>query len=351
MKKILIASSALVALAFVGEASASEPIKLTVGGYMEQWAGIAEQDKDVSRNNAFQSDTEIHFKGATTLDNGIEVGASIELEGETSSSQVDEQYLYVNGGFGQVKLGQEDGAAADMAIIAPSVGPVGAQDGDIGNWVSLSNANRDANYIYGSSDAKKVTYYTPVLGGFRAGLSYTDSVNSETNDTDASNDSRVSAGVEYRQDFEGVGIALAATGEDDQASDGQWWHVGTNVSFGNFTVGGSYGQADKELGSGVDLDSDNINDYMIGDQSGYDVGVSYAMDAATVSLTYYHETADVTDGVSSGEDELDVLHLGMNYTLGAGVNWRSSAFYFDNDSDAEGKNDGYGFVTGFNLAF
>ncbi len=39
MKKILVASSSLVAVACAGQASASEPIKLSVGGYMEQWAG------------------------------------------------------------------------------------------------------------------------------------------------------------------------------------------------------------------------------------------------------------------------------------------------------------------------
>ncbi len=341
MKKILIASSALVAVAFAGQASASEKIKLSVGGYMEQWMGIAEQDDDSqSRVNAFQSDTEVHFKGSTTLDNGIEVGAAIELEGESSDDMVDEQYLYVNGGFGQVKLGQEDGAAADMSIIAPSVGPVGAQDGDLGNWVEFSTG--DANYIKGSSDAKKITYYTPVLGGFRAGVSYTDSVNSETSDTVADNDSRVSLGVEYNGDFDGVSVSVAATGEDDQASEGQWWLIGANVGFGNFTVGGSFGSADSEI---------NAEDASAQDQDsyGYDFGVSYAMDAATVSATYYHEEEE--QGTGAGEDTLDVFHVGLDYALGAGVNWGSSVFYFDNEVEGGTDNDGYGVVTGLKLSF
>lgn len=52
MKKILVASSALVAVAFAGQAQASEPIKLSVGGYMNQWAGFADQEVG-DRNNAF----------------------------------------------------------------------------------------------------------------------------------------------------------------------------------------------------------------------------------------------------------------------------------------------------------
>ena len=87
MKKILFASSALVAVAAAGTAQASEPIQLEVGGYMEQWAGVADQDVGESKN-AFQSDAEVHFSGKTTLDNGIEVGAKIELEGEETAQLV-----------------------------------------------------------------------------------------------------------------------------------------------------------------------------------------------------------------------------------------------------------------------
>lgn len=202
MKKILVASSALVAVAFAGQAQASEKISLSVGGYMEQWIGAADQDNDSIDNvNAFQSDTEIHFSGSTTLDNGIEVGAKIELEGEQASNQIDEQYLYVNGGFGQVKLGAEDGAAADMGISAPAVGPVGANDGDMGNWVTLA-ATPDT--VPAGDDSKRLTYYTPSLGGFKAGFSYADDDSSETNDTVTTGDNRVSAGIEYSGDFDGI---------------------------------------------------------------------------------------------------------------------------------------------------
>ncbi len=340
MKKILVASSALVAVAFAGQASASEPIKLSVGGYMEQWAGIASQEDGFDQINAFQSDTEVHFKGSTTLDNGIEVGAAIELEGEESDgSQIDEQYLYVNGGFGQVKLGAEDGAAADMATLAPSTGPVNVQDGDLGNWVDI-DGQAAANYIFGSNDSKKVTYYTPVLGGFRAGVSYADDIDSEHDDTSTAKDSRVSAGVEYIGDFDAVSVKVSAVGEQqngttDEGEGGEWWHVGAQVGFGGWTVGGSYGAADEDI-TGE------------GDADGYDLGVSYALDAATVSLGYFHSESDLAAG---GSNELDHVHVGMTYALGAGVNWKSSVFWFESELEGADDNEGYGAVTGLHLAF
>jgi predicted porin len=352
MKKILIATSALVAVAVAGQAQASEKIKLSVGGYMEQWAGIASQDDAFDNKNAFQSDTEIHFKGSTTLDNGIEVGAAIELEGESSASMVDEQYLYINGSFGQIKLGQEDGAAADMAITAPAVGPVGVNDGDLTNWISLGTSGAVPDTVWDGGDYKRATYYTPVLGGFRAGVSYAASSNSESgaNDSTTTGDEVVSAGVEYNADFDGVSLGLSAVGEHQ--GEGEWFSVGTSIGFGNFTVGASYGQKDKDFG--VNENGTAFAD----DTTAFDVGVAYAMDAAKVSLSYAHSEAytrtsstDTPANAAAGND-VDTVDLGLAYALGAGVDWKTSIFWFDSDGrGATADNDGYGAVTGIKLSF
>ena len=360
MKKILVASSALVAVGFAGAAQASEPISLSVGGYMEQWAGAVSEDTEAAggSKNAFQSDTEIHFSGSTMLDNGIEIGAKVELEGENSQARnsaddgstgvtnVDEQYLYVNGGFGQIKLGAEDGPAADMSITAPSVGPAGVNDGDAPNYANMSGAVADN--VWDDGDAKKLTYYTPFIGGFRAGISYTDDDTSENNDTANGGDNVVSAGVEFNHDFDGVALAVSATGE--QKGEGKWYHVGGTVGFGNFTVGTSYGEKDADYGFGDNAITTEDDDM------GWDVGVSYAMDAATVSLAYmYSEVGvDSSTGATSGTNDVNTVDLGMAYTLGAGVTWKSSVFWFDIDratTSTGGDNEGFGAITGLVLSF
>ncbi|MCR6629446.1 MAG: porin [Magnetospirillum sp.] len=96
MKKILIASTALVAASLVstGAASASEKIKLNLGGYSKWWVvGTWQDDKfqngDGSATAAGQKDynnvdikgdNEVFFGGETTLDNGLKVGINVELE-------------------------------------------------------------------------------------------------------------------------------------------------------------------------------------------------------------------------------------------------------------------------------
>lgn len=343
MKKILFASSALAAVAFAGSAQASEKIQLEVGGYMEQWAGFSDQDNTPSggRNNAFQSDTEVHFSGKTTLDNGIEVGAKIELEGETSTDQIDEQYLFVNGGFGRIEMGKNDSAADSMALQAPSVGPVGVNDGDLSNWVDAYLIDT----IRSSGDQNRVSYFTPSFGGFRAGASYADDSQRNGsggyNGTDGSGDSIVSGALAFDHDFNGVALGLSATGEHSE--DGYWYGLGSTVGFGNFTVGGSYGHTEDDYG----LNATNQ------DLDAFDLGVSYAMDAATVSLGYGYEEVDNSGDIST-------VDLGMAYTLGAGVTWKSSVYWFDQEADStnnsatsgiSGDNDGYGVVTGLRLDF
>ena len=351
MKKILIASSALVAVAFVGQAQASEPIKLSVGGYMNQWAGFADQEVG-DRNNAFQSDTEIHFKGSTTLDNGIEVGAVVALEGETSSDQIDEQYLYVSGNFGRIEMGKNDSAADSMQIVAPAVGPVGVNDGDLDIWVN--------SYLIDTTvpngDQNRVTYFTPSFSGFRAGVSFADdsgkngsfdknvsngAIGGLHSDTSGSGDNIVSGALEYMGDFNGISLGVSAIGEN--WGEGNLVGGGLNVGFGNFTVGGSYSHTDDDYG--FSEGSRNPDDT---DQ--FDVGVSYEMDAAAVSLTYgYAEYGNGSRG--NGTGEISTADLGLAYTLGAGVAWKSSIFWFDDEVDGAEDNDGYGVVTGLALTF
>lgn len=351
MKKILIATSALVAVAVAGQAQASEKIKLSVGGYMEQWAGIASQDDGHDNINAFQSDTEVYFSGSTTLDNGIEVGAMIQLEGETSGDQIDEQYLYVNGSFGQFRMGEGDGAAASMGMTAPAVGPVGVNDGDLSNWVQIP-AMPDT--VWDAGDDPKVTYYTPIMGGFRAGVSYTDSSDAKNdgpgNDTGQNTTGGmpvVSVGLEYNGDFDGFSLGLSAVGEHQ--GDGEWYSFGTNVGFGNFTVGGSYGVKADDYG--IKGGATKLAD----DTTGFDIGVAYKMDAASISLSYANGDIVTNDaGAASTGSEIDTVDLGLAYALGAGVDWKTSIFWFNNDDKAAGgagDNDGFGAVTGIKLSF
>jgi len=55
----------------------------------------------------------------TVLDNGLEVGVRIEIEGETQGDQLDENYAWIEGSFGTFRFGNDDPVSYIMATAAP----------------------------------------------------------------------------------------------------------------------------------------------------------------------------------------------------------------------------------------
>ena len=86
MKKILLGTSALCAVAVAGPAfaqSANEPVKLGIGGYWNSAYGyIVSQSgsqKGGKRQDDIDTDAILNIKGSTKLDNGFTVGASVQI--------------------------------------------------------------------------------------------------------------------------------------------------------------------------------------------------------------------------------------------------------------------------------
>src|SRR5215213_4226159 len=113
MKKILLGSTALVATGLlVGEAYAADnTVKLGFGGrYLGAAGYVISQDSDDalvddSRDHVFKQDIEVHFRGEGVLDNGLTVGARIELEGQNQDGdQIDESFAFISGGFGELRF-------------------------------------------------------------------------------------------------------------------------------------------------------------------------------------------------------------------------------------------------------
>src|SRR5262245_16396876 len=187
MKKLLLASSALGGAALIaGPASAADPIHLTVGGFFrEAYQVVFDDDSEGEPGNehntdGFFNDAEVHFSGSTVLDNGLEVGARIELEGETDDDQIDESWIYFSGGFGEVRIGSLDDALGDLCVFAP---------GGTANFSAYSPNQWGANTLTSNSicfgvddvgDSQKIVYFSPVFGGFQLGLSYVPSSDKES---------------------------------------------------------------------------------------------------------------------------------------------------------------------------
>jgi len=345
MKKVLLGTSALLGAGLVASpAFAADGIKLSVGGffktaYMVNFDDDSEGEAGNERNtDGFFSDSEIYFRGSTVLDNGLEVGARVELEGESDGDQIDEAWIFFSGGFGEIHIGSEDDALSNNCIVPP---------GGTGNFSAYSPNQWGANSVTSNTvctgvddrgDAQKILYVTPSFAGFQVALSYTPNGGDESHlqtggphlgmPTNVDDESRHNVSIYATYSFEGDGWGLTwgggasfeghveqtAGGADREESD--FYQTGLNLSFGNFAVGvvGEY------FNDANSFNGDAGANAQDGDFWSAGAGMSYSFDPFTVGLQYSHREDDTqVNNDADSEYQQDRIVLTGNYAMGPGI--------------------------------
>jgi predicted porin len=354
MKKSLLATTALAALgavAVAGPALAAEKLKIGVGGYMQQWFGYADsKDSVVADRDGFdqKTDAEIHFKGETTLDNGLTFGVNVQLEAQTDGDQIDEQYVYVAGSFGRFLMGSENSAFYLMHYGLPSMG-VTIDSGDANEWIQGINFTMARTNGRGNdNDSEKITYFTPRFQGFQLGVSYVPQQNQDADaapaENDGTRDDGFAIGANFQRSFNDFKVELS-TGYQDFGDDkalttnAESYNVALRLGYAGFTVAGGYGIEDRQnLVAGDEKDAE---------QETWHAGVAYGMGPWGVSLGW------IGSELSKGrDDEQDVFELGAKYALGPGIDLKGSVLYGERD-DTNGVKaaEGFAIVGGLDLSF
>jgi hypothetical protein len=350
MKKVLLGTSALLGAGLVASpAFAADGIKLSVGGffktaYMMNFDDDSEGEAGNERNtDGFFSDSEIYFRGSTVLDNGLEVGARVELEGETDGDQIDEAWIFFSGGFGEIHIGSEDEALANNCILPP---------GGTGNFSAFSPNQWGANSVTSNTactgvddrgDAQKLFYVTPSFGGFQVALSYTPNGGDERHTdtggphlgmpTNVDDESRHNVSLYATYSYEGDGWGLTAgagasfEGHVEQTAGGRdreeqdFYQGALNLSFGNFAIGGVFEYFnDAAAGVGGSFNGDAGANAIDSDFWVAGAGVSYSFDPFTVGLQYSHREDDIeVDDDADSDYQQDRIVLTGNYAMGPGI--------------------------------
>lgn len=395
MKSKLLATSALVAAAGVLGAAESAfaqakvaPITVVVGGYHEQTFGYAGNEKGMAGGNITgsasskpqgwqqKSDSEIWFGGRTTLANGITIGFDVQLEGNTSSDQIDESYLFVDGAFGRLVMGSENNAPYIMHYAAPGAGKAyGPLESSAVDWIqrpaNVSFIDTTAQRLVSASsvsdrttggltgvgdDQQRITYYTPRFFGFQGGITYTpqngeDSTAFTPGDKSTIRTNEIAGAINYVNTFGGFMVAASAgisywssvsgaastSALSDSITD---YGLGLNLGYMGFVIGGAYRRYD-------------AGDLNINDGYAYNVGVTYTTGPIAVGLSWHHSKAEGSTSVS-GSDEVDQVLFSAAYTLGPGVDVIGSIFWIDYSDETSAQvnnNQGIGVVGGVRLSF
>lgn len=373
MKKVLLAGTALLGFAAISSPAAAE-INLDLGGYFRGYAVFADNDEtgtaasaDDLRDFDFRRDTEIHFSGETTTDNGLTVGVHHEMimGDDAGVNDTDETYMYVSGGMGRVNFGSEDGAAYLLQVAAPSadsnvdgmrvyIQALNANLWDDNALGAAGSASDGAILEYDHADFEntdRLTYLTPKWNGFQAGFSYAPEIgqNSVVNnvaamatDDDAGDfEDLWELAARWDGEFEGFGISFGggyshASAENEAASgvgnvgsdDLTTWNAGLNVAFSGFSIGGAYTTTD----NGVDNNAAGIDN----DTDTWVVGVGYDNGPYHLGASYLDRNYDNGLMVSGNELDVERFAFGGGYTYGPGMTFRGAVAFGDTDNNTVG---------------
>jgi outer membrane protein OmpU len=332
MKKVLFATTALVATAGVAAADVS------LSGSAEM--GI----KDSSTTDIeFHTDIAITFTLSGQTDNGLSFGASVGLEeaqGGIETDIEDDFSVFMSGDFGTITMGDTDGAL-DWAVT--EVGMAGSIADDHTSHAGYSgNGGFNLNSLVtgfttdGATGAGigldgfydgQILRYNHTIGsfGFAASLEIADDRTLDEEDLGVlafgSEDLAVDlgavfgVGMKYSENGLSLGLGYQMAGVDindaGNAETIDFWSVAASAGYeiDGFNIVANIGRTEMDVSLDEEVDGTYRVDHIA-------LGASYTMDAVTVAANWGQYTYDVAGEGSFSESGFG---LAANYDLGGGA--------------------------------
>jgi len=295
MRKVLLATTALVALGGVSAASAAD---VTLSGKtMFNATTWSDNVANTSNNNDTKTDVsfEVDVTASATTDNGLTWSTNIDLH-DSSNGKAN---MSISGDFGTVYFSVDGDGDGDA--FATSADPVADEDtGD--NTVTFNGGEQ--------VDGGKMSYKSSAINGFSFAIGY----------SDAGSDSKADAssyGVSYSTTAAGAAVTVQYAASSANLASGldgtDATSLGLKASVGD--IGVILAQNTKEVKSGATVS----NDY-----KGNGVSVTYKVsDQMSLAL----QTMNADDGASTYEYKQNAASV--SYTIGAGMAAHLSVTDFD----------------------
>lgn len=276
MKKVLFATTALVASAGIASA---QGVELSGSAEMGIYGGTGLETQ-------FWTDIDVKFTLSGETDNGLSFGATIDLdeEGGFAATNGGPESVFISGDFGKLTMGDTDGAF-DWALQEVGIGSAIADDHTTHIGFS-GNSGLDGSYD------GQIARYEYSFGDFAFAVS------AELDDTGAG-DPVFGLGGKYSGDLGGVSL-------------------GVGLGYQSASVGATSADI---IGISLDAKFDNglrgILNYSVlsvtglADVTHTGIGVGYSADALTVSANY--------GKFESGGASVDGYGFAVNYDLGGGA--------------------------------
>ena len=325
--------------------------ELSISGYQEFYGVSVDQTTSAGLDTATQTDvsqnglsngrfTRIIATGSTTLDSGLEVTGvyAIAKDGgaagdtDTNIVAVNENGLYVSGGFGSIGIGNIFSAGSMVHNRGTTQIPTAEPDNDVygdgrysvaGGATGGYGAFDEAGYAL---DGMKMRFDSNVYEGFSASVSYESCLAKNTstgsgadcnNGTATSYDDLIDVAVKYAGSMEGVDYSLTygnLSGNTQiinnvEFNDLEAQIYSINVGFAGLSATYKY----HTYGDSGLTKSDTSD----GNGTGAVTAITYKM--GNITLGYVHTETSVEIGTNAAESSAEIDVFGVGYNLGGGV--------------------------------
>jgi len=289
MRKVLLATTALVA---VGGITAANAADISISGNYE-W-----EYTQGDTGSKFSDDGHINIQAVNAADNGMTFTAMTTFGGGTAANTTQNNYIQVDGDFGTVYLGNVDGNSASSLMD----GALGRNkdiegQGGLGSQATHQGTADTAIFLDGGAD---IIYMSPKVGGLQIGLGadLTDS------DSDAS-DGAMDMAVTYSM----AGVNLFMSGTSGQTYDKSNYGVSTTLA--GLTIGiGSMSETGTNLGVRSAAKSN-------------DIGLQYTLPGG-IKLAALSAKGTGRDGTT----KIEASNFGASYSIVPGVKLNAESGVF-----------------------
>ena len=289
MRKVLLATTALVA---VGGITAANAADISISGNYE-W-----EYTQGDTGSKFSDDGHINIQAVNAADNGMTFTAMTTFGGGTAANTTQNNYIQVDGDFGTVYLGNVDGNSASSLMD----GALGRNkdiegQGGLGSEATHSGTADTAIFLDGGAD---IIYMSPKVGGLQIGLG------ADLTDADAiASDGAMDMAVTYSM----AGVNLFMSGTSGQAFDKSNYGVSTTLA--GLTIGvGSMSESGTNAGVRSAAKSN-------------DVGLQYTLPGG-IKLAALSAKGTGRDGTT----KIEASNFGASYSIVPGVKLNAESGVF-----------------------
>ncbi len=367
MRKILLATTALIGFTAVGTAqAATAPLTVTVGGSVEFAAGAFHESRASGATDPSSGDFEtvysLNFGVTGKSASGVEYGGNLVLDNDINQNTlsaddpsngvaVTKADIFMAGAFGKIQLGDSRGAT-DLTVAAPNLGGIRYMDFLTNKYSKELVVNIDKK-----DHSTNVTYFTPKVGNnthkVQLGVTYVPNYarfGSSVQLTKSNGYRNVVKGaLAYDGNFKPVAIKASADVISGVIHSTSWrdftaWDVGAQAAYDSFTLGANYG----DQGHYMTLVGQNKK------QQTYSAGLTYQFCCALAAGFNYlggEGYSTLMGGWGDYVKDFNTYSFASTYTWAPGLTTTGNVVLFDEEAATGVKDDGYVLMLSQKLAF